>query len=179
MRTTPTPYVPRYCTYLLVQYHTRRIVVGPSVNARVCPLQNKNKQGMNQVFKASSLLLIVTALLTSNGSFKPFVAFAFLNTPLHSCPNSANASCKTLRRITTFLGSATSSNSPASSTSMGESEQEECASLLTLLEHVNLNIPEHKYALPFYLDILGFGLDPRRAQNVAKGSGTVWYVNLS
>jgi hypothetical protein len=46
---------------------------------------------------------------------------------------------------------------------------------LTLLEHVNLNIPEHKYALPFYLDILGFGLDPRRAQNVVKGSGTVWY----
>jgi hypothetical protein len=46
---------------------------------------------------------------------------------------------------------------------------------LTLLEHVNLNIPEHKYAIPFYLDILGFGLDPRRAQNVVKGSGTVWY----
>lgn len=46
---------------------------------------------------------------------------------------------------------------------------------LTLLEHLNLNIPEHKYAIPFYLDILGFGLDPRRAQNVVKGSGTVWY----
>jgi hypothetical protein len=46
---------------------------------------------------------------------------------------------------------------------------------LTLLEHVNLNIPEHKFAIPFYLDILGFGLDPRRAQNVVKGSGTVWY----
>lgn len=50
----------------------------------------------------------------------------------------------------------------------------ESSTALTLLEHVNLNIPEHKYALPFYFDILGFGLDPRRSQNVVKGSGTVW-----
>jgi hypothetical protein len=47
-------------------------------------------------------------------------------------------------------------------------------STLTLLEHVNLNIPNHKYAIPFYVDLLGCGLDPRRAGNVAKGDGTVW-----
>lgn len=47
-------------------------------------------------------------------------------------------------------------------------------STLTLLEHINLNIPNHKYAIPFYVDLLGCGLDPRRAGNVAKGDGTVW-----
>lgn len=47
-------------------------------------------------------------------------------------------------------------------------------STLRLLEHINLNIPDHTYALPFYLDLLGLGLDPRRAGNVMKGSGTIW-----
>lgn len=48
------------------------------------------------------------------------------------------------------------------------------SSTLTLLEHVNLNVPNHDYILDFYLEILGMGLDPRRAGNVAKGNGTVW-----
>jgi len=47
-------------------------------------------------------------------------------------------------------------------------------STLVLLEHINLNVPDHKYAIPFYVDLLGCGLDPRRAENVAKGEGTVW-----
>ena len=47
-------------------------------------------------------------------------------------------------------------------------------STLSLLEHVNLNVPNHDYILEFYFDILGMGLDPRRAANVEKGSGTVW-----
>jgi len=47
-------------------------------------------------------------------------------------------------------------------------------STLTLLEHINLNVPNHDYILDFYFHILGMGLDPRRASNVAKGSGTVW-----
>jgi hypothetical protein len=47
-------------------------------------------------------------------------------------------------------------------------------STLTLLEHINLNVPNHKYILPFYVDLLGFGLDPRRAHNVVAGSKTVW-----
>jgi len=48
------------------------------------------------------------------------------------------------------------------------------SSSLSLLEHVNINVPNHRYILPFYLDLLGCGLDPRRAQNVVKGSKTVW-----
>lgn len=47
-------------------------------------------------------------------------------------------------------------------------------STLTLLEHINLNVPNHDYILDFYLDILGMGLDPRRAGSVAKGEGVVW-----
>lgn len=47
-------------------------------------------------------------------------------------------------------------------------------STLCLLEHINLNVPNHKYILDFYINILGMGLDPRRAQNVAKGEGTIW-----
>jgi hypothetical protein len=47
-------------------------------------------------------------------------------------------------------------------------------STLTLLEHVNLNVPNHDYILPFYFDLLRCGLDPRRAPNVAAGSSTVW-----
>lgn len=47
-------------------------------------------------------------------------------------------------------------------------------STLTLLEHINLNVPNHDYILDLYLNILGMGLDPRRAANVVKGEGTVW-----
>ena len=39
-------------------------------------------------------------------------------------------------------------------------------STFTLLEHVNLNIPSHEYAVPFYLELLGCGLDPRRASSL-------------
>ena len=47
-------------------------------------------------------------------------------------------------------------------------------STLTWLEHVNINVPNHDYIVPFYFELLGFGIDPRRAGNVVKGSKTVW-----
>jgi len=49
-------------------------------------------------------------------------------------------------------------------------------STLTLLEHINLNVPTHDYILDFYLHILGMGLDPRYdiPTNVINGSGMVW-----
>ena len=47
-------------------------------------------------------------------------------------------------------------------------------STLTLLEHINLNVPNHDYILPFYVHILGLGLDPRKASNLLTGKGTVW-----
>jgi hypothetical protein len=49
---------------------------------------------------------------------------------------------------------------------------EDSSSTLLLLEHVNLNVPDPASALPFYMDLLGCGLDPRRAANVR--AGTVW-----
>lgn len=40
-------------------------------------------------------------------------------------------------------------------------------STLTLLEHVNLNVPSQEpYVLSFYFDLLGCGLDPRKAANL-------------
>lgn len=50
-------------------------------------------------------------------------------------------------------------------------------STMTLLEHLNLNVPSHEYILPFYYDILGLGMDPRKAANLdyAKtGKMTLW-----
>ncbi|CAN0178212.1 unnamed protein product [Discosporangium mesarthrocarpum] len=42
------------------------------------------------------------------------------------------------------------------------------------LEHLNLRMPEHGPIKQMYYDTLGFGIDSRRAQNIAKGSGTLW-----
>lgn len=64
--------------------------------------------------------------------------------------------------------------SPTDETMSSVDSPEQEYSTLTLLEHVNLNIPNHEHALPFYVDLLGLGLDPRRAGNVVNGKGTVW-----
>ncbi len=48
-------------------------------------------------------------------------------------------------------------------------------STISLLEHVNLNVPSHKHVKELYGDILGMRLDPRRAQNAVKGEGTLWF----
>ena len=49
-------------------------------------------------------------------------------------------------------------------------------STLTLLEHINLNVPSQESILPFYFDILGCGLDPRKAENLKEGAEkkTIW-----
>jgi hypothetical protein len=50
-------------------------------------------------------------------------------------------------------------------------------STLTLLEHVNLNIPSHEPSLTFYFGVLGCGMDPRKADNVLDPESkkkTVW-----
>ena len=48
-------------------------------------------------------------------------------------------------------------------------------STISLLEHVNLNVPSHRHVKELYGDILGMRLDPRRAQNAVKGEGTLWF----
>jgi catechol 2,3-dioxygenase-like lactoylglutathione lyase family enzyme len=49
-------------------------------------------------------------------------------------------------------------------------------STLTLLEHVNLNVPSQEYVVPFYFDLLGCGMDPRKAENLAPDAPkkTLW-----
>jgi catechol 2,3-dioxygenase-like lactoylglutathione lyase family enzyme len=50
-------------------------------------------------------------------------------------------------------------------------------STLTLLEHVNLNVPSHEPSLTFYFEVLGCGMDPRKAGNLLDPQSekkTVW-----
>jgi hypothetical protein len=50
-------------------------------------------------------------------------------------------------------------------------------STLALLENVNVYIPNHVFAVPFYFDILGCGLDPRMAHNLVVDPAlysTIW-----
>eukprot|EP00523_Entomoneis_sp_CCMP467_P003865 CAMPEP_0168761208 /NCGR_PEP_ID=MMETSP0724-20121128/23193_1 /TAXON_ID=265536 /ORGANISM="Amphiprora sp., Strain CCMP467" /LENGTH=139 /DNA_ID=CAMNT_0008810301 /DNA_START=41 /DNA_END=457 /DNA_ORIENTATION=+ len=49
-------------------------------------------------------------------------------------------------------------------------------SSLTLLEHVNLNVPNHDKILDFYFRVLGCGLDPRKASNLRPTATkkTIW-----
>ena len=69
----------------------------------------------------------------------------------------------------------------ASTTEAASAEQESSnvidTSTMTLLEHVNLNVPSQEYILPFYYDILGLGMDPRKAANLRyqeTGKKTLW-----
>lgn len=49
-------------------------------------------------------------------------------------------------------------------------------STLTLLEHINLNVPDHSRVLPFYFRLLGLGMDPRKAGNLLPSAkkATLW-----
>jgi hypothetical protein len=67
-----------------------------------------------------------------------------------------------------------SSGETSSNENIVDEDANDNTSTMTLLEHINLNVPNHDYILDFYCHILGMGLDPRRSQNVVKGSGTVW-----
>jgi len=68
-----------------------------------------------------------------------------------------------------------SSSSTSASTTTGRAEEgsDDGArreivdrSTLTLLEHVNINVPSQEYAVPFYYKVLGMGMDPRKAANL-------------
>lgn len=83
---------------------------------------------------------------------------------------------RTFSRPTSLKGAPSGGDVALTSIEQSEGKQDfllDNLSTLGLLEHVNLNIPNHDH-IDFYLKILGFGLDPRRASNVNEGSGTVW-----
>lgn len=82
-------------------------------------------------------------------------------------------------------------NIPGGSTSLHSTTKEQVSSFsssvdapkivdtstMTLLEHINLNVPSHEYILPFYYTILGMGMDPRKAANLdheKTGKTTLW-----
>jgi hypothetical protein len=135
----------------------------------------------------SKLLIVKFNALLQLGSFTPTSIHAF--TTYHIIPSSLkSAGSNTLHSFntsrskfhakpipseetTTSLKSLVSSGDTAGTISDGN---EFNGSTLTLLEHINLNVPNHDYILDFYFTILKMGVDPRRAQNIEKGSGTVW-----
>uniref|UniRef100_A0A7S1NL54 VOC domain-containing protein n=1 Tax=Eutreptiella gymnastica TaxID=73025 RepID=A0A7S1NL54_9EUGL len=45
---------------------------------------------------------------------------------------------------------------------------------VSLLEHINVNVPQQQPAYDFYFGLLGCAVDPRRAANIAQGKGTMW-----
>lgn len=77
-------------------------------------------------------------------------------------------------RSTSSLNGLASSGDVTTSASSLPSAAIDQTSTLTLLEHINLNVPNHDHILDFYIKVLGCGLDPRKAHNVEKGSGTIW-----
>jgi hypothetical protein len=66
----------------------------------------------------------------------------------------------------------TESSTTTTTTTITKSPQER--STLILLEHINLNIPQDhsEYVIPFYIHLLGCGIDPRRAENVVLNETT-------
>ena len=143
----------------------------------LCRKQNRILDFLNHF---NFINLIVSLFITSTLAFRRNCCYLMSQSRQKFSSNS-NESMREVRvkgiRSSSFLRSVASSAATEGSetpTILYEG-MHGISTSLTLLEHVNLNIPEHKFAIPFYLDILGFGLDPRRAQNVVKGSGTVWY----
>lgn len=63
------------------------------------------------------------------------------------------------------LGAATQNQNKDSSSSSPDKILDR--STLTLLEHVNLNVPNHDHILPLYFGLFGCGMDPRKAANLA------------
>lgn len=88
----------------------------------------------------------------------------------------------TVRRMSSEESQQTSTStiSIANTNAIVESESERIVdrSTLILLEHINLNIPSHyPYGVPFYFDLLGCGLDPRKAENLQLNNNkkkTLW-----
>lgn len=80
-------------------------------------------------------------------------------------------------RSTPLIVASTAESVTADQASSEEEEEVIDTSTMTLLEHVNLNVPSHEYILPFYYDILGLGMDPRKAANLRPeetGKKTLW-----
>ena len=82
------------------------------------------------------------------------------------------------RLLVLWQESSTTDDESSSSTSNAAADKDVVdTSTMTLLEHVNLNVPSHEYIVPFYFDVLGLGLDPRKAANLdyeTTGKKTLW-----
>jgi hypothetical protein len=120
-------------------------------------------------FQACLLLAISSSLITFSTAFAPlphpkqqrWSSFSF-SPPL---PVSASK-----EQPLSLFAAVESHMSPNSSSATID------CSTLTLLEHVNLNVPHQADVLPFYWGILGCGMDPRKAANLKSDAEkkTLW-----
>jgi hypothetical protein len=98
-------------------------------------------------------------------------------TGFHRIGSASRRSIRRLEKGSFWYSSEMSKTALSSETAVeldAEMKSAEDHSTFLLLEHVNLNVPDHASALPFYLELLGCGVDPRRAGNLHSGTGTVW-----
>mmetsp|Transcript_5345 Transcript_5345/g.10196 ORF Transcript_5345/g.10196 Transcript_5345/m.10196 type:complete len:486 (-) Transcript_5345:1184-2641(-) len=145
----------------------------------VVSLSKSRVRGLSTAASFGRMMVRGATLLPS--SF-PVVSSSFYHPTTHAhIPSSTYPSFSSWKsksinknRSTRAIFRTAKSSLPKNSLVSEEISTMECFSTLTLLEHINLNVPNHDYILDFYVKVLGFGLDPRRAQNVVKGSGTVW-----
>ena len=116
------------------------------------------------------LLVISSSLITSPRAFAP----------PHSKQQRRSSSSPPLsvssNQVLSLFAAVDSNMSPAASSSAAPAAKTIDCSTLTLLEHVNLNVPHQAEVLPFYWNILGCGMDPRKAANLAPDAPkkTLW-----
>jgi hypothetical protein len=111
---------------------------------------------------SGKLVLLVVALgLSAKGAVVVVVGFSTVSTN----PNRHGSQSSSSKRDVSSSHSSSSSTKKIVDTST-----------LTLLEHVNLNVPSQEHVVPFYMDLLGCGLDPRKAMNLLPDAAkkTIW-----
>lgn len=103
------------------------------------------------------------------------VALLFMSTATSFAPSDHRTDVKSAsgRRILPDILASTTQAASAEP----ESSDVIDTSTMTLLEHVNLNVPSQEYILPFYFEILGMGMDPRKVANLCPqetAKSTLW-----
>jgi len=170
---------------------SENLLPAPAVFRWSSLLSEKRKGKKRQCFRSSILCLNTMSPPSVFRSFFTIIritAFFVLAQPqsLSSsiqafCPASAGVGgllssaprtiTRTSRRVTQDTAAAAAMEEEDLSTTVVQDR-----STLTLLEHVNLNVPSHEFILPFYFRLLGCGMDPRKAANLRPDAAkkTLW-----
>ncbi len=119
------------------------------------------------------ILLHCCILLLSNNQIEAFSSKHTYRFPSQGSPLPAQRFLRPALFMTDTVSS-TATAAITATTSTSTSPKIVDRSTLLLLEHINLNIPHQEPSLSTYVQLLGLGLDPRRAPNVVAKKGTMW-----